>query len=83
MTRLPEDSLVVVSGANGYIGSHVVDQLLKAGFKVRGTVREAKKADWVKEYVESTYGPGKFEAVVVPEIGADGAFDEAVKGMAF
>lgn len=36
-------SALLVTGANGYIGSHVVDQLLAAGYRVRGTARDAKK----------------------------------------
>ena len=30
---------VLVTGCSGYVGSHVVDQLLKGGFAVRGSVR--------------------------------------------
>ena len=32
-------SLILVTGASGYLGLHVVDQLLRAGHPVRGTVR--------------------------------------------
>jgi dihydroflavonol-4-reductase len=31
--------LVLVTGATGYIASHVVQQLLAEGYNVRGTVR--------------------------------------------
>ena len=31
--------LVLVTGAGGYLASHVIYFLLKEGFKVRGTVR--------------------------------------------
>ena len=80
MSALPKGSLVLVTGANGFIASHVVDQLLQAGFNVRGTVREAAKADWLKEYVVEKYGKGRFEVAVVPDMSVKGAFDEAVKG---
>ena len=30
---------ILVSGASGYIASHVIKQLLKRGYKVVGTVR--------------------------------------------
>jgi nucleoside-diphosphate-sugar epimerase len=41
---IPKGSTVLVTGVNGYIGSHVADQLLLAGYRVRGTTREASKA---------------------------------------
>ena len=33
---------VLVSGASGYIAAHIVQQLLQAGYQVRGTVRSLK-----------------------------------------
>ncbi|GMR31424.1 hypothetical protein PMAYCL1PPCAC_01619, partial [Pristionchus mayeri] len=37
-------SVVLVTGASGYVASHVVLNLLKKGFRVRGTVRSLKNA---------------------------------------
>ena len=79
---LAPGSLVVVSGATGNIGSHVVDQLLRAGFRVRGTVRDAERGGWVKEHFGAKYGADRIEIVEVKDMGAPGAFDEAVKGAA-
>ncbi|KAI1378580.1 NAD(P)-binding protein [Hypoxylon crocopeplum] len=73
-------SLVVVTGVNGYMGSHIVDQLLQRGYRVRGTVRSASKDQWVKEYFDGKYGANKFELFEVSDMMASGAFDEAVKG---
>jgi len=42
------DKLVLVTGISGYLASHVADQLLKAGYRVRGTVRSLKNEDKVK-----------------------------------
>jgi len=36
------DSLILVTGASGFLGSSVVHQLLLAGYRVRGTVRSSK-----------------------------------------
>lgn len=77
---IPQGSIVLVTGANGYIGSHTADQLLLAGYKVRGTVRDASRAQWLQELFDEKYGHGKFELFVVSEMNVDGAFDEAVKG---
>lgn len=57
---------VLVSGANGYIALHVVQNLLKAGYAVRGTVRSQSKVTHLKETFAS-YGD-KFEVVVVEDI---------------
>lgn len=77
---IPLGSTVLVTGVNGFIGSHIADQLLLSGYKVRGTVRDASRAQWVQELFDAKYGSGKFELFVVPQMGVDGAFDDAVKG---
>lgn len=83
MSVIESGSTVLVTGVNGFIASHVADQLLEAGYKVRGTVRSADKAKWVEELFEKKYGQGKYDTVVVSDMVGDGAFDEAVKGEIF
>ncbi|KAL8938464.1 MAG: hypothetical protein Q9216_003877 [Gyalolechia sp. 2 TL-2023] len=73
-------SLVLVTGVNGYIGSHVADQLVQAGYRVRGTVRDESKGQYMKEFFDKKYGDGKLETVVVADMSQAGAFDEACKG---
>ncbi|KAJ7602296.1 NAD-P-binding protein [Mycena polygramma] len=80
-TTIEKGSFVLVTGANGFIASHVVDQLLAAGYNVRGTSRSAEKSKWLHEVFDKRYGAGRFECVSVPDMVADGAFDEAVKGV--
>ncbi|KAJ6470241.1 D-lactaldehyde dehydrogenase [Mycena vitilis] len=70
---------VLVSGANGFVASYVVRNLLDKGYLVRGTVRSAEKGKHLTQLF-AKYGD-KFELAVVPDIGQEGAFDEAVKGM--
>ncbi|KAF9870437.1 hypothetical protein CkaCkLH20_12104 [Colletotrichum karsti] len=77
---LPKNSTVVVSGANGFIASHIADQLLAAGYLVRGTVRDPSKTTWLSSHFDKTYGAGRFTLHAVPEVTKDGAFDEVVKG---
>ncbi|KAI8221966.1 hypothetical protein K4K53_007275 [Colletotrichum sp. SAR 10_77] len=79
-TALPIGSLVVVSGASGCMGSHICDQLLGLGFRVRGISRNVKKSGWIETMFTKTYGPGKFELVEVPDFSIPGAFNAAVKG---
>lgn len=77
---LPAGSLILVTGINGLVGSHVVEQLLTYGFKVRGTVRNAEKYSWMSEHFVSKHGAGKFELVQVAELDKLGCLDEAIKG---
>lgn len=81
MATIEKGSTVLVTGVNGYIASHVADQLLQAGYKVRGTSRSKDKTTWLYELFDKKYGAGKFEAVEVADMIHDGAFDEAVKGV--
>lgn len=79
---LPVGSLVLVTGANGYIASHVVDILLGLGFRVRGTVRAPKP--WLDAFFAQRYGAGRYESVIVPVLGGttpDPALAAAVRGV--
>lgn len=57
---------ILVTGANGFIGSNVVDVLLSLGYIVRGAVRSEKP--WLNELFKSKYGGGKFETVNLPTL---------------
>ncbi|KAL6697378.1 aldehyde reductase II [Trichoderma pleuroticola] len=75
---IPPESLVLVTGANGYIASHIVNELLELGFNVRGTVREEKP--WLDRFFQDKYGKGRFESIVVPAMEDDEAFALAAAG---
>ncbi|KAH6654837.1 putative aldehyde reductase 2 [Truncatella angustata] len=82
-TAIPAGSWVLVTGASGFLASHVTSQFLKRGFRVRGTVRDVSKSSWLVEGPFKSYAKdGVFELVAVPNLGADGAYDEAIKGVA-
>ncbi|EKG18975.1 NAD-dependent epimerase/dehydratase [Macrophomina phaseolina MS6] len=78
---IPKGSTVLITGANGFIGSNIADQFLKVGYKVRGTTRNPQKNIWISNLFDRKYGPGKFELVAVADMEAEGAYDEAVKGV--
>ena len=40
---------VLLTGVSGFLGGHVALQLLEAGYVVRGSVRDLRKADKVRE----------------------------------
>lgn len=77
-SALPKGSLVLVTGVNGYIASHVADQLLEHGYAVRGTVRSADKGDWITQVFVKRHPGGRFEVVVVADMAALDAFDAAM-----
>jgi nucleoside-diphosphate-sugar epimerase len=77
---IPKDSLVLVTGVNGYIASHVADQLMEAGYRVRGTTRSLSKVANLGAFWEKKFGKDRFEFITVEDMSHDGAFDEAVKG---
>jgi nucleoside-diphosphate-sugar epimerase len=58
----------------------VVEQLLIAGYKVRGTVRSLERAKWMQSLLDAKYGSGKFSLCEVKDMAAPHAFDESVKG---
>ncbi|CAG8902756.1 unnamed protein product [Penicillium egyptiacum] len=74
---LPKGALVLVTGANGFIASHVSDQLLQMGYRVRGTVRSEKP--WLEEHFRQVYGPERYHNVIVTAMEEPGAFQEAMK----
>ncbi|KAH9918741.1 NAD-P-binding protein [Epithele typhae] len=69
---------VLITGANGYISTWTVKAFLDAGFSVRGTVREERKAEHLRK-VFSTYGD-RFEIALIPDMTLDDAFDAAAAG---
>ncbi|KAI8692031.1 Rhodanese domain-containing protein [Fusarium sp. Ph1] len=82
-TAIPQGSWVLVTGANGYSGSHVVMELLKHGFNVRGTVRNLEYSQWLLDHpsVKPFVDQGRVE-LVLADTSKPGDFDEAVKGVA-
>lgn len=77
---VPKGSLVLVTGANGYLASHIVDQLLERGYRVRGTVRDASKALWLQELFERRHPGSSFELVSISDYQKPGVFDNGLKG---
>ncbi len=71
----------LVTGANGFIGSHLCEELLSRGYEVRGFVRRTADLTWIRDLgLELAYGdlgdPGSLAAAAV---GADVAFHVAAK----
>jgi dihydroflavonol-4-reductase len=71
---------VLVSGANGFIASHLVQQLLQAGHHVRGSVRNPNKQDSVAHLWALPHARERLE-LVAADLNDPQAFDTHVMGM--
>ncbi|KAJ7597563.1 D-lactaldehyde dehydrogenase [Mycena floridula] len=70
---------ILVTGATGFVAAWIISTLLERQYFVRGTVRSLQKGQYLKDKFAS-YGE-KFELFVVKDMGVEGAFDDAVKGI--
>lgn len=68
---------VLLTGANGFIGSHILEHLLNQGFSVRVIIRSDSKAKQVLSDFPNKESHLDFG--IVPDITAPGAFDDVVK----
>ncbi|KAI7761413.1 hypothetical protein LZL87_002228 [Fusarium oxysporum] len=82
-TAIPKGSWVLVTAANGHTGSHIVFELLKRNFKVRGTVRDLESSQWLLEddFVSKYAERGHIE-LVIADTNKPHDFDRAVQGVA-
>lgn len=80
---MANDQLVLVTGGSGHLGFRVLAFALSSGYRIRAAVRSQEKADQIKAAKSVQGHLDKLEFVIVPDILADGAYDEAVKGADF
>ncbi|GAA5897505.1 hypothetical protein JCM5296_001145 [Sporobolomyces johnsonii] len=71
--------LVLVTALSGYIGSACGLAFLRAGYRVRGTLRRQAQADaWIGKYPEWR---DDVEFAIVEDMGRAGSYDEACRGV--
>ena len=81
-TSVGPGSLVCVTGANGYIASHLIGLLLDAGYRVRGTVRDPSnmaKTAHLTAIADERNAADRFE-LVAGDLLKSGSFDDAIAG---
>ncbi len=78
----PEEGPVAVTGASGYIGSHLVKNLVEAGYNVYACVRDTSRTDKISYlHAMDEKGPGNIELYSCDLIkAAEGSYDEAFAG---
>ncbi len=81
MTAIPpEESLVTVTGSSGFIATHCIHELLKKGYRVRGTVRSFKRREEIEAGLANVVDvEGRLEFVEANLLADDG-WDAAVEG---
>lgn len=68
-----------MTGATGFIGAHIVDQLLQRGIKVRGTTRNLERAQRMID-ARPKYAD-QLDFVQIQDFSEDTSFEDAVQGI--
>ncbi|MFD4791084.1 SDR family oxidoreductase [Streptomyces sp. NPDC058459] len=78
---VPENATVLVTGGNGFVGSHAIERLLREGHRVRTTVRGSQQqAEKLAALQQSGIDPtGRLEFVVA-DLSADEGWAQAMDG---
>ncbi|KZO93938.1 NAD(P)-binding protein [Calocera viscosa TUFC12733] len=83
MAPLAPGSLIVIVGITGYIASHTGLQALKAGYRVRGTVRSMAKAEELRAAYEKEgvdVSPDKLKFVILDDLMSEVQYEAAFSG---
>jgi dihydroflavonol-4-reductase len=75
------ETTVCVTGASGFIASHIVKMLLDDGFKVNATVRSLKDETKL-QYLKDMDPNGRLR-LFAADLVSEGSYDEAISGCQF
>jgi len=74
------DTRVLVTGASGFIAKHIVLDLLRKGYRVRGTVRDRSKGEAVRRTMAENGADSDGLEIAEADLGSDAGWAEAVAG---
>ena len=75
--------LVLLTGISGFVGGHVALALLKAGFRVRGSVRDLSKTEKVRTALAKVGGDMNRLEFVTLDLNSDAGWTEAMQGVRY
>eukprot|EP00510_Aplanochytrium_minuta_P001968 CAMPEP_0184017540 /NCGR_PEP_ID=MMETSP0954-20121128/7597_1 /TAXON_ID=627963 /ORGANISM="Aplanochytrium sp, Strain PBS07" /LENGTH=236 /DNA_ID=CAMNT_0026298795 /DNA_START=327 /DNA_END=1034 /DNA_ORIENTATION=+ len=83
--KSPNETIVTVTGATGYLATHILHFLLAQGYQVRGTVRdpEAVRTEHLnepEEFCPEMRESGGTLTLYTCDLTIEGSFDEAIAG---
>jgi|JI10StandDraft_1071094.scaffolds.fasta_scaffold96592_1 dihydroflavonol-4-reductase len=79
---VPADTTVLVTGASGFIAQHTIAELLRAGYRVRGTLRSKARGAEVAAVI-GRHAPIEHLSFVEAELGSDAGWADACRGCRF
>jgi len=74
---------VLLTGISGFLGSHIALQLLKAGFRVRGSLRDLNRSEEVRQTLENHGADIKRLELVALDLNDDAGWNEAMQGVRY
>lgn len=78
--RIIMSDLVLLTGISGFVGSHVALQLLKEGYRVRGSVRNLEKSEKVRQTLKAHGADISQLEFVALDLNEDEGWQEAMQG---
>lgn len=78
-TKLHTDHPILVTGASGYIAGYIIKDLLKDGYKVRGTVRSVANTKKVEHLLSLPEAKTHLE-LIEADLSVENGWDKAVQG---
>ncbi|TDZ37916.1 NADPH-dependent methylglyoxal reductase GRE2 [Colletotrichum spinosum] len=72
---------LLITGANGFIGTHVVSLALERGYKVRATARSASSLDKLRNLFPDAASSDRLTFAAVPDIAKPDSYKDALAGV--
>lgn len=79
-SRIPKGSTILLTGASGFVGSSIAQELLEEGFTVRGAGRDVGKFHELQTKFDRVYGKDKFTVVEIKDYSDSASLDKALDG---